>query len=106
MHFNIVRRRTTLVSNSTLLYYIYMQGEATMTFFERIFHSILFEIGAVSLSTVAVLMIGSVNVGAAIGTGVIMAIIAMLSCYYIVNGAFTRTLPSDMARNNRFIAVK
>lgn len=49
-----------------------------MTFFERIFHSVLFEVGAVSLSTVAVLMIGSVNVGAAVGTGVIMAVIAML----------------------------
>ncbi len=72
-----------------------------MTFFERIFHSILFEVGAVSLSTIAVLMIGSVNVGAAIGTGGIMAVIAMLwnFCFnYVFDKFFTgqreeRSLP-------------
>ena len=45
---------------------------------ERIFHSVLFEIGAVSVATVAVVAVGKVDTGAAVGTGVVMSLIAML----------------------------
>lgn len=46
---------------------------------ERIFHSVLFEIGAVAVATVAVLAVGKgIDTGAAVGTGVVMSLIAMV----------------------------
>lgn len=46
---------------------------------ERIFHSVLFEIGAVSVATVAVLLVGKgIDMGAAVGTGVVMSLVAMV----------------------------
>lgn len=49
-----------------------------MTLFERIFHSVLFEIGAVAVAGIAVLFSSDVNHGTAIGTGILMALIAMV----------------------------
>ena len=46
---------------------------------ERIFHSVLFEIGAVSVATIAVLLVGKgIDMGAAVGTGVVMSLVAMV----------------------------
>ncbi|BFU60908.1 MULTISPECIES: PACE efflux transporter [Rodentibacter] len=49
-----------------------------MSLLERVFHSILFELGAIAISTLAVLLFSDVKVGAAVGTGAVMAIMAML----------------------------
>ncbi|MBF0785057.1 PACE efflux transporter [Muribacter muris] len=45
---------------------------------ERIFHSVLFELGAIAVSTVVVLGVGNVQTETAIGTSVVMAIMAMV----------------------------
>lgn len=45
---------------------------------ERLLHSLLFETGAVSLASVAVLAFSTIKPSAAIGTGIIMALMAML----------------------------
>lgn len=49
-----------------------------MTLKERVFHAVLFEIGAVTVSTVAVLIISPNLGGTALGVSVLMAMIAMV----------------------------
>ncbi|STZ77396.1 Predicted membrane protein [Bergeriella denitrificans] len=49
-----------------------------MNFAERIFHSVLFEIGAVSVATLAVVAAGSHDAGTAAGAGLVMAGMAMV----------------------------
>lgn len=48
-----------------------------MTFYERLFHSFLFEIGAMAIGAVAVLLAGDFSLEAAAGTGVAMSVMAM-----------------------------
>lgn len=45
---------------------------------ERIFHSVLFEIGAIMVAAVAVLLVGQGIEGTAVGTGIAMSLIAMV----------------------------
>ena len=49
-----------------------------MSFLERIFHSILFEIGAMAISAVAVLLAGNFSLASAAGTGIAISLIAVL----------------------------
>ncbi|WP_373820337.1 PACE efflux transporter [Glaesserella sp.] len=49
-----------------------------MQFRERVFHSILFEIGAMAISAIAIRLTGSFDTTSAIETGVSISIIAML----------------------------
>lgn len=49
-----------------------------MTLKERLFHAVLFEIGAVTVSTVAVLVVSPNAGGTALGVSVMMAMIAMV----------------------------
>lgn len=47
-----------------------------MTLKERVLHSILFELGAITLATVLVLAFSDVQAGSAIGVSVVMAVMA------------------------------
>lgn len=47
-----------------------------MTLKERVLHSILFELGAITLATVLVLAFSDVQTGSAIGVSVVMAVMA------------------------------
>lgn len=49
-----------------------------MTLKERIFHSVLFEVGAVSVASLAVFLFSPEKGGTAIGVGILMAAIAMV----------------------------
>lgn len=70
-----------------------------MTLKERIFHSVLFEIGAVSVATAAVVLVSPEKGGTALGVGVLMAMIAM-AWNFIFNGIFDRifTAPRETRR--------
>lgn len=49
-----------------------------MSLKERLLHSLLFEIGAVTVASVVVLVLSTVKPSTAIGTGVAMALMAMV----------------------------
>lgn len=63
-----------------------------MTFYERIFHSILFEMGAMTIGVVAVLLAGDFSLEAAAGTGVATSVMAMVLNFffnYVFDKIFT-----------------
>lgn len=60
-----------------------------MTLKERIFHSVLFEIGAVSVATAAVVLVSPEKGSTALGVGILMAAIAM-AWNFIFNSIFDR----------------
>lgn len=60
-----------------------------MTLKERIFHSVLFEAGAVSVATLAVILVSSQKSSTAIGVGILMAAIAM-AWNFVFNSIFDR----------------
>lgn len=63
-----------------------------MTFYERIFHSILFEIGAMTIGALAVLLAGDFSLEAAAGTGVATSVMAMVLNFffnYVFDKIFT-----------------
>lgn len=63
-----------------------------MTFYERIFHSILFEMGAMTIGAVAVLLAGDFSLEAAAGTGVATSVMAMVLNFffnYVFDKIFT-----------------
>lgn len=63
-----------------------------MTFYERIFHSILFEFGAMTIGALAVLLAGDFSLEAAAGTGVATSVMAMVLNFffnYVFDKIFT-----------------
>lgn len=53
-----------------------------MKVWERIFHSVLFEIGAMAIGAVAVLLAGDFSLEAAAGTGITMSVMAMVLNFF------------------------
>lgn len=53
-----------------------------MKVWERFFHSVLFEIGAMAIGAVAVLLAGDFSLEAAAGTGVTMSVMAMVLNFF------------------------
>lgn len=53
-----------------------------MKIWERIFHSVLFEIGAMAIGAVAVLLAGDFSLEAAAGTGITMSVMAMVLNFF------------------------
>ncbi|ABR74981.1 hypothetical protein CBG46_07980 [Actinobacillus succinogenes] len=45
---------------------------------ERVFHSVLFELGAVAVSTVLVLLLSPADTGSAVGVSIVMALMAVV----------------------------
>lgn len=60
-----------------------------MTLKERLFHAVLFEIGAVSVATAAVLIVSPNTGGTALGVSVLMAVIAMV-WNFVFNSLFDK----------------
>ncbi|NEN75867.1 PACE efflux transporter [Pelistega sp. NLN82] len=63
-----------------------------MEVWERIFHSVLFEIGAMAVGAIVVLLAGDFSLEAATGTGIAIAIIAMV-LNFIFNYIFDKCFP-------------
>lgn len=53
-----------------------------MKVWERIFHSVLFEIGAMAIGAVAVLLAGDFSLETAAGTGITMSVMAMVLNFF------------------------
>lgn len=53
-----------------------------MKVWERIFHSVLFEIGAMAIGAVVVLLAGDFSLEAAAGTGITMSVMAMVLNFF------------------------
>lgn len=60
-----------------------------MTVWERFFHSVLFEIGAMSIGAAAVLLAGDFSLEAAAGTGITMSVMAM-ALNFVFNYVFDK----------------
>lgn len=74
-----------------------------MSLKERLLHSLLFEIGAVTLASVVVLAFSTVKPSAAIGTGVAMALMAMV-WNLVFNAGFDKIFTEP--RQNRSFGLR
>lgn len=74
-----------------------------MSLKERLLHSLLFEIGAVTVASVVVLALSTVKPSAAIGTGVAMSLMAMV-WNLVFNAGFDRIFTEP--RQNRSFGLR
>lgn len=74
-----------------------------MSLKERLCHSLLFEMGAVAIASIIVLAFSSVKPSTAIGTGVVMALMAM-AWNFIFNAGFDKVFTEP--RQNRSFGLR
>ncbi|MDG6895166.1 PACE efflux transporter [Volucribacter amazonae] len=74
-----------------------------MQFKERLFHAILFEVGAITVSAIAVLLLSNTHLNKALGVGVLMASIAML-WNFVFNYFFDQWATGE--RENRSVKLR